>query len=117
MHKAEATQAIDLDAEIDRFVPDGSSGRRSETLIKADDLRVVLVTMRAGTALQEHSAPGTITLQPLSGHFVFTAEDVEREIAPGELIAAGPGVRHAVQALDDGAFLLTLAWHANAVHE
>jgi quercetin dioxygenase-like cupin family protein len=109
-----AIQAIDLDVEIDRFVPDGPSGRRSETLIKTKDLRVVLVTMRAGTTLQEHSAPGTTTMQPLSGRFVFTAEGVDREIAPGDLISASPGVRHVVQAIEDGAFLLTLAWHEHA---
>jgi quercetin dioxygenase-like cupin family protein len=110
----EATRLFDLNAEIDRFVPDGASGRRSETLVKTKDLRVVLVTMRAGTTLQEHSAPGTTTMQPLSGRFVFTAEGVDREIAPGDLISAAPGVRHVVQAIEDGAFLLTLAWHANA---
>lgn len=114
MSEQEATKLFDLDAEVDRFVPDGASGRRSETLIKSHDLRVVLVTMRAGAMLQEHSAPGTTTMQPLSGRFVFTAEGVDREIAPGDLLGAEPGVRHAVQALEDGAFLLTLAWHADA---
>lgn len=114
MHEGGPVQAIDLVAEIDRFVPDGASGRRSETLVKTNDLRVVLVTMRAGTLLQEHSAPGTTTMQPLSGRFVFTAEGVDHEIAPGNLISAAPGVRHVVQAIEDGAFLLTLAWHANA---
>ncbi len=117
MHDEGPIQVIDLEAEVDRFVPDGASGRRSETLVKTRDLRVVLVTMRAGTTLQEHSAPGTTTMQPLSGRFVFTAEGINHEIAPGDLISAAPGVRHVVQTIQDGAFLLTLAWHANASHD
>lgn len=110
------TRLIDLHAEIDRFVPDRASGRRSETIVKTDDLRVVLVTMRAGTTLQEHSAPGAMTMQPLGGRFVFSANGEDREIVAGDLITAESGVRHTVHALDDGAFLLTLAWHDHADH-
>ena len=68
-------------AEIERLPPDGPSGRRSETLVKTAGLRVVLVTMRAGTALREHVAPGTITVQPIRGRFVFIVEGEEREIS------------------------------------
>jgi quercetin dioxygenase-like cupin family protein len=102
--------AFDLDAEIARFPPDGPSGRRSEILIKTDSLRVVLVTMRAGTELQEHSAPATITVQALAGRFAFVAGEDEREIAPGALVSVESGVRHKVRALADGAFLLTIGW-------
>lgn len=102
--------AFDLAAEIARFPPDGPSGRRSETLIKTDSLRVVLVTMRAGTELHEHTAPATIAVQPLSGRFAFTAGEDEREIAPGALVSVESGVRHLVRALEDGAFLLTIGW-------
>ncbi len=101
---------IDLHAEIARFPPDGPSGRRAETLLKTPHLRVVLVTMRAGAELREHTAPGTITVQPLRGRFAFTAGDEEREMPAGTLVSVEGGVRHAVRALEDGAFLLTIAW-------
>ena len=101
---------VDVNAEIARFPPDGPSGRRSEILLKTSSLRVVLVTMRAGAELHEHSAPGTITVQPIRGRFAFTAGDDEREIAAGSLISVEGGVRHAVRALEDGAFLLTIGW-------
>lgn len=110
-----AATLVDLAAEIARFTPDGPSGRRSETLLKTDDLRVVLITMRAGTELHEHSAPGTITVQPLHGRFVFSSGSETWELAPGSLISVGGGVRHAVRAIEDGAFLLTIAWSDNAV--
>ncbi len=102
--------SVDLMAEIARFPPDGPSGRRSEILLKTDSLRVVLVTMRAGTELQEHTAPATIAVQPLAGRFIFSAGAEEREIVPGDLISVEGKVRHAVRALEDGAFLLTIGW-------
>jgi quercetin dioxygenase-like cupin family protein len=109
-----ATQEIitqfDLNAEIERFPPDVPSGRRSETLIKTPRLRVVLITMRAGTELHEHVAPGTITLQPIRGRFAFTVGGNEREMGVGTLISVEAGVRHAVRALENGAFLLTIGW-------
>ncbi|MBA2598492.1 MAG: cupin domain-containing protein [Chloroflexota bacterium] len=105
---------FDLGAEIDRFPPGVPSGRRSETLLKTPRLRVVLVTMRAGTELREHTAPGVITVQPLQGRFAFMTDGGEREIAAGTLIALEANTRHAVRAIEDGAFLLTIAWPDDA---
>jgi quercetin dioxygenase-like cupin family protein len=102
-----------LHDEIARFAPNVPSGRRSETLIKTPTLRVVLVTMRAGTELHEHSAPGPITVQPIDGRFAMQVEGEEHAMGPGSLIALDGGIRHAVRALEDGAFLLTIAWQSD----
>ena len=110
MATRETITQFDLNAEIERFPPDVPSGRRSETLIKTPRLRVVLITMRSGTELNEHVAPGTITVQPIRGRFAFTAGDDAREIMPGALVSVEGGIRHAVRALEDGAFLLTIGW-------
>lgn len=99
-----------FDEEIERFPPDGPSGRRSETLVKTPGLRVVLVTMRAGTELREHSAPGTITVQPLRGRFTLALDGEEHEVSEGTIVALEGAARHAVRAVEDGAFLLTIAW-------
>ncbi len=110
MEASENFTHFDLNAEIERFSPNVPSGRRSETLIKTSSLRVVLVTMRAGTALHEHVAPGPITVQPLRGRFTLIVEDGEHEIGAGALVTVAGDVRHAVRAIEDGAFLLTIAW-------
>lgn len=100
-----------LQDEIARLQPDDSrSGRRAETLVKSDRLRVVLVTMRAGAELQEHSAPGPITIHALSGTFDVDVGGGSRVLAAGDLISIDGGVRHAVRSVDDGAFLLTISW-------
>jgi quercetin dioxygenase-like cupin family protein len=103
-----------LDEEIARFPAVAPSGRRSEILIKMPDLRVILVTMRSGTELHHHTAPGTITIQPLQGRFALVLDDGERELAPGMLVALEGGTGHAVRATEDGAFLLTIAWSGGA---
>ena len=104
---------VSLGAEIARLLPDVPSGRRSETLVKTSTLRVVLVTMRAGTELHEHTAPGVITMQGLQGRLAVIVADQEQELAAGDLIALEADTRHAVRAIEDGAFLLTIAWAAD----
>ena len=101
-----------LQDEIERFQPDtaSASGRRSEILVKNDDLRVLLVTMRAGAELAEHSAPGTITIHALSGDLTVEADGDSYDLSAGGIVSLAAGVRHAVRARTDGAFLLTIAW-------
>lgn len=97
--------------EIERFTPGPSeAGRRAETLVKTDRLRVVLVTMRTGARLHDHTAPGPITIQALRGRFDVTIGDGTSDVSAGSLVAIEANVVHAVQAVEDGAFLLTISW-------
>lgn len=100
--------------EIQRYPPDPESAarHRAEILVKSDTLRLVLVTMLAGGELHEHTAPGPITVQVLRGTMRFSVEGEPREIRAGQLISLAPGVRHAVECVEDGAFLLTIAYLA-----
>jgi quercetin dioxygenase-like cupin family protein len=102
---------FNLDDEIARLRPaDGESGRRAETLVKASGLRVVLVTLRSGAALHEHTAPGPISIHALRGRLIVSVGPREIPINAGELVAIDAGVRHAVAASEDGAFLLTIGF-------
>lgn len=110
--------AFNVDEEIERFPPgDTAAGRRAVTLVKSEGLRVVLVTMRAGIMLHEHTAPGPITIHAIHGRFVVTFEDQERELGPGDLVSLGSGFRHAVRTIEDGAFLLTIGWGSTVAKE
>jgi quercetin dioxygenase-like cupin family protein len=103
-----------LTNEIDRFRPgDNEAGRRAEILVKEDDLRVTLVTMRAGVELDEHSVPVSMAIQVLEGRFelVYGGDSVTLEQA--DFVALRKDVAHAVRAVTDGAFLLTLGWPAS----
>jgi quercetin dioxygenase-like cupin family protein len=103
-----------LTDEIERFRPgDNEAGRRAEILVKEDDLRVTLVTMRSGVELDEHAVPVSLSIQVLSGQFeVHYDQDTARLVA-GDFIALRKNVRHTVRSLEDGAFLLTLGWPAS----
>ncbi len=108
---AQTLGRFDLTKEIDRFPPgDASVGRRAETLVKSARLRVVLVTMHRGAELREHTAPGPITIHALRGRFSVEVGSEAYDLPAGSLIAVVAAARHAVRALDDGAFLLTIAW-------
>lgn len=84
------------------------SGRNARTLIKSGPLRVTLVVLARGGEIPEHSAEGPITVQPVEGSILFTAQGKSYAIEPGQLLSAGPGVPHAVSSEGGGAFLLTL---------
>lgn len=104
-------QIVNLNDVITEFPPDPASAakHRAEILVKSDTLRVVLVTAITGGRLNEHSAPGPITIHVLSGSFTLTIEGESKEMGPDEIAICAPGVRHAVDCTADGAFLLTIA--------
>lgn len=100
-----------LDEVISEYPPDPDSAarHRAEILIKTETLRVVLVTMLSGARLQEHKAPGPITIHVLRGSMNVSVEDGSHVLGSGEMISIAPGIEHAVEGVEDGAFLLTIA--------
>ncbi|HEX6499304.1 MAG TPA: cupin domain-containing protein [Micromonosporaceae bacterium] len=88
----------------------GSSGRSSETVYGGHEhvLRQTVVAMIAGTSLSEHENPGEATLQVLTGRVRLTSGDTSWDGRDGDLIAI-PQARHSVHAVEDCAFLLTVA--------
>lgn len=103
-------RSVNLDQEIARFAVDNPSGRRSEILVKTPTLRVILVTMTAGTEPHEHAVEGPITIQILRGRFELDVEGTGSELGAGDFAVLEGGVRHTVRAIEDGAFLLTISW-------
>jgi quercetin dioxygenase-like cupin family protein len=88
--------------------PASEARHRANILIKTNTIRVVLVTMIEGGELQEHTAPGPITIHALEGAIDVQVEGESNTLNAGELISLAPGVRHAVRCLKPGAFLLTI---------
>ena len=85
------------------------SGKNARTLLKSGPLRVSLVVLAAGGEIAEHQSEGPITVQPVQGSVRFSAQGRDYDLRPGEVLAAGPGVRHRVSSDGGGAFLLTVA--------
>ena len=59
-------------------------------------------------------APAVVQLPGLPGRLVVVVGDEELEMAAGDLIALKEDSPHAVRAVEDGAFLLTIAWHGRS---
>lgn len=103
---------FDLSAELKnlRGETTWNSGRNARTLVKYDDLRVVLMALQANTRVAEHQTDGRITIHMLSGHVRLNASGRTFDLRAGSLIALDQGSAHDIEALEESAFLLTIAW-------
>ncbi len=108
-------QSFNLDEELARLRQEEAwlQGQRNAiTLRKGQGLNVVLLVMRSGDRLEEHSAPGPISLSVREGRVRFTAGEVVEEAGPETVLTCDAGVRHIVEALDDAVCLLTIGARA-----
>lgn len=87
-----------------------ASGRASHTVHGGHEhaLRQTLVALASGQGLAEHNSPGEATLHVVRGHVRLVAGDDAWEGEAGDFVTIPP-VRHALQALEDSAVLLTVA--------
>jgi quercetin dioxygenase-like cupin family protein len=94
-----------------------SSGRSAETVYGGHEhaLRQTVLALTAGSALDEHENPGEATIQVLRGRVRLTAGEVAWEGRGGDLLIV-PDARHALQAVEDSAILLTVSKATGARH-
>ncbi len=83
--------------------------RNAVTLRKGGGLNLVLLAMKAGDRLEEHSAPGPITLSVREGRIHFTAEGETVEAGPETVLTCDARVRHAGEAISDAVCLTSVA--------
>ena len=103
---------FDLAAEVHRLHDETtwSTGQNARTLLKYDDFRVVLTALQANMKIPEHKTDGRISVHVLSGHIQLRASGRTFSLRPGGLLALDHGVAHDIEALEESAFLLTIAW-------
>ena len=90
--------------------PSWQSGQNARTLVKYDNLRVVLTALRANMRIPEHKTEGRISVHTISGHIRMSAKGRTFDLRSGSLLALDQGTVHDVEAMEDSAFLLTIAW-------
>jgi quercetin dioxygenase-like cupin family protein len=113
---AEPYIEVDLAREIEGLdrEPEWKSGHNAKTLVKYDTLRVVLIVLKAQSHIPSHLTEGRIFIQTIRGHIQVRAEGRTFSLQTGTLLALDQGRRHDVEALEDSAFLLTIAFPAKA---
>jgi quercetin dioxygenase-like cupin family protein len=103
---------FDLPAEVHRLHAETTwnTGQNARTLIKYDDFRVVLTALKANMRLPEHKTEGRISVHVLSGHIQLRAAGRTFNLRSGGVLALDREMPHDVEALEESAFLLTIAW-------
>ena len=81
------------------------NGRHAEVLVSDGPLRQSVIALRRGVRLPEHNSPPAASIQVVRGSVRVTGQE-EAELRAGDLDAL-THFRHAVEALEDCAFLLT----------
>jgi len=87
-----------------------SKGRSSTTLAKYPDLRIVLVSMKAGSKMHEHKAAGRLSLLTLTGCVRLKVLEHTVDVPAGHILTLDCCVPHDVEALRQSVFLLTISW-------
>jgi quercetin dioxygenase-like cupin family protein len=108
---------FDLAAELEQLRAEAiwrQGVRNAKTLVKEPDLRVVVILLRQGARMEEHRAPGRITIHTLSGRLRLQLFDQASDLEAGQILMLDADIPHDVEAIEESAFLLTIAWPAKA---
>lgn len=103
----------DLGSEVHALRQDlsrTSGGRAAKTLVKADNLRVVLIVLRTGTTLDPHAITGAASLHVLDGRLAMQVEGQPRAVDRGTFVVLSDNLREPIAALEDAVLLATVAW-------
>lgn len=110
-----------LDQELRREEAYVREGHTARTLVREQDLRVVLIVMQAGSRIAEHIVNETVSIQTLIGslrlqlpRLARQREDRIVELPIGRLLVLERGLEHDVEAVGDSAFLLSVGWNGKA---
>ncbi len=103
---------VDLSAETAALHALGAWGRgkSAKRLTNFPNFRVNLIALKAGSSLGEHHNPGRVAIQPVSGHIRVQADGQSFDVPVGKLVVLDRDVLHDVEALEESAFLVTVAF-------
>ncbi|MEO8481518.1 MAG: hypothetical protein ABI634_04860 [Acidobacteriota bacterium] len=103
---------FDLPRELEQLhqEPKWASGQNARTLVKHADFRVLLIALKSQTRIPGHQTKGRISIQTILGHIVVRAEGRTFDLHTGSLLVLDQSLPHDVEAVEDSAFLLTIAW-------
>jgi quercetin dioxygenase-like cupin family protein len=110
---AESCRCFALGEEFDSLRRDigwRRHGHSARTLVKHDDLRLVLIALAPGARMGEHTADAQASILTVAGSVRVWIGQRVIALPTGGLLALDRGVTHDIEALEESSILLTLAW-------
>lgn len=101
-----------ISGEVVDLLPPGGGGNTPDktlAIFKAKDLEVMRLVLPAGKHVPDHSVPGSITVQCLSGLVEVMLPGKTATLSGGQFAYLGGGVPHGLHALQDSDLLVTIA--------
>lgn len=103
---------LNLEREIEELhhSPEWENGIARKVLIRYPDFQITLRLMKGNTRIPEHHNPGRICVQTVRGHIQMHALGKVFDLPQGAMLVLDRAVRHDVEAREESAFLLTVAY-------
>ena len=101
--------SLEDEAEALRNTPDWLSGIARKKLIQYPNFQMTLRRMKPHTRIPGHHNPGRICVQIILGHMRMHADGKTFDLRRGQCLVLDHAVTHDVEAVDESAFLLTVA--------
>lgn len=89
--------------------PQWQTGIARKVLVQYPDFQITLRRMKAGACIPNHHNPGRICVQTITGHIRMRADGKIFDLPKGAILVLDRAVTHDVEALEESAFLLTVA--------
>ncbi len=96
-------------SDLNTLLADTSALPRSTIILRENGLRCLVLHLKAGEELREHSAPGAISVHCLRGEVRFSAGEDKLDLRAGVLITLTAGAPHAVVAQEESVLLVTMS--------
>ena len=94
--------------DLNEMAEFAAGGIVSKTFLERPDVKMVLFCMAKGQALSEHTSGMPAAIHVLQGRAIIALGDEKHEGGPGLWVYMPKEQRHAVDAVEDLVFLLTL---------
>jgi quercetin dioxygenase-like cupin family protein len=103
---------LDLVGEGDALMieaADNTSRRAAKTLAKGDAMSVVLMAVKGGTDIRDHSAHGAAVVHLLKGQAHFEIGETSADVSAGNAISLVSGIEHRLSVREDALLLLVIS--------
>jgi len=102
---------------LNELIEYGEENFRPKVLINEPGYRMVLLSLRAGQFLPEHSTKGIVTVYAIHGHITFYEGPTPCELHAGEVLSLESGAPHHLEAHQDSVLLVLATGNGDAAKD